>query len=66
MAQKQSRKGGAKKYGRSLAKCKAYRDRGQREINKARKARKEAKKLQRKRERDVRKNRDVKNKKASA
>jgi len=48
MAQKQSRKGGAKKYGRNLAKCKAYRDRGQREINKTRKARKEAKKAERK------------------
>ena len=38
------RKGGAKKIGRSLAKCKAYRDAGTREKNKARKARKEAKK----------------------
>jgi hypothetical protein len=38
------RKGGARKIGRSLAKCKAYRDAGTREKNKARKARKEAKK----------------------
>ena len=43
---KQRRKGGAKKYGRSLAKCKAYRLAGTREKNKARKARKEAKKAE--------------------
>lgn len=42
MATKQKRKGGAKKIGRNVAKCKVYRDLGVREKNKARKARKEA------------------------
>lgn len=41
-------KGGKKnrKHGRNRKWCEAYRARGQREINKARKARKQAKKLQ--------------------
>lgn len=37
----------AKKAGRNKAKCKTYRDRGIREINKARKAEKEAKRVAR-------------------
>jgi hypothetical protein len=41
---KQSRKGGAKKYGRSLEKCARYRAEGRREKNKARKLRKHLKK----------------------
>ncbi len=44
--------GGAKKYGRNVAKCKVYRESGTRERNKARKAHKErvkAAKLERKR-----------------
>ena len=45
---KTSRKksGGAKKIGRSLAKCARYRLLGTREMNKARKARKERKKAE--------------------
>lgn len=48
------RKGGAKKYGRNLAKCKAYRDSFTRERNKKRKARKEAKKTAKKAAKKVR------------
>lgn len=54
MGTQKKKSGGAKKIGRNVAKCKVYRDRGTREMNKARKAKKEvtkAAKLARKRER---------------
>jgi len=42
----QRKKGGARKIGRNIAKCKVYRDAGTREKNKRRKARKEVKKAE--------------------
>lgn len=47
MAKKITRKkGGNKKHGRNIEKCKRYRDSNRREINKARKAAKERKKAE--------------------
>ncbi len=46
--QKVRKSGGAKKIGRNAAKCKAYRDAGTREINKARKAAKHKKRVAKK------------------
>lgn len=56
MGTQKKKSGGAKKIGRNVAKCKVYRDRGIREMNKARKAKKEvtkAAKLARKKARRV-------------
>ena len=47
--------GGAKKYGRNLEKCARYRAAGRREFNKARKARKIARMLEKKAARKARK-----------